>query len=156
MVKYGGGTTGGLSFSASSCVVGGGGAGSSLTCQTGAGIGAGLDWKVTIGGQDSNILPAASSYGAPTVAGFLPVGTSDPRALFTDGSQSVYVMGTNFGPAVFTNNPVNASAPLLAVQYSAPIAGGPVTEVLYNAVCSVVIDNTQLLVRSGEGREGAS
>lgn len=91
VVTYGGGTTGGLSFSAGSCFVTGDSSGSAMTCQTGPGIGALLSWQVVVGGQASNVLTAVSSYGAPTVSGFVGVGPANPASLYSDGSQSVIV-----------------------------------------------------------------
>ena len=91
-----------------------------------------------LGGQSSNTLTAASSYGPPTLSSFASVGSSDPNALLTGGGEAVLISGSNFGPASVS------AGPLLAAYYSTQITNGPVSSVLYNSSCVVVVDNTQL------------
>lgn len=72
-----------------------------ITCLSAPGTGANLSWRIAIGGQDSNVLSGASSYGAPVVSQFLgAAAASGPTA----GGPMVTLQGFNFGsdPAVLS------------------------------------------------------
>lgn len=83
-------TGNGLTFQAALCSVT---TTTAMTCITGPGIGANLDWTLNLGGQASNTLANASSYGPPTIASFSSVLVSNPNALLTGGGESVVRAG---------------------------------------------------------------
>lgn len=65
-----------------------------ITCLSAPGTGANLSWRLSIGGQESNILLGASSYGAPVVSQFLgAAAVAGPAA----GGPVVTLQGFNFG-----------------------------------------------------------
>ena len=79
-----------------------------IRCLTSAGVGSGLVWSVSIGGQVSGLcsdvstyaVNISSSYGAPVLSSVTVVDSPDAPAgmLQTEGGSVVHLYGRNFGP----------------------------------------------------------
>ena len=70
-------------------------AGTKMVCATAPGVGAGLVWRVEVGGQTSPVLTSdSSSYHPPIVASYAP--TLHPE---TAGGEVIAITGAQFGPA---------------------------------------------------------
>lgn len=107
-VEYGAPTGTGAWRYAPACVVTGM-VPATLACLSTPGTGTNLSWRVAIGGQPSNVLPGASSYGAPVVSQFLgDAAVAGP----TVGGTNVTLSGFNFG----------ADPSVLSVSYAATLA----------------------------------
>ncbi|MFY7873630.1 MAG: IPT/TIG domain-containing protein, partial [Limnohabitans sp.] len=129
-VVYGPASNGSL-YSATGCTISSAALSSSqLQCVTAPGIGPGLYWTVTIGGQTASTTVGPTSYSPPIITSFAGAGSLNA---VTAGNQVVTIFGSNFGPmgtavtAVYTTNkaitsvvsPVNVSASNDTVQFPA-------------------------------------
>jgi hypothetical protein len=127
---YGPASNGSL-YSATGCTISSAALSSSqLQCVTAPGIGPGLFWTVTIGGQTASTTVGPTSYSPPIITSFAGAGSLNA---VTAGNQVVTIFGSNFGPmgtavtAVYTTNkaitsvvsPVNVSASNDTVQFPA-------------------------------------
>ena len=102
-----------------------------IKCLTAEGAGTQLIWAVTVDGQRSRT--ATTSYAGPEI---MSISGSSISAAATDGSESVVLHGTNFGPNAVTSSPPRSF--LEAVTY------GPVTGKEYAAVGCVVVSHTTI------------
>jgi hypothetical protein len=106
-----------------------------ITCQTTAGAGAGMNWRVSVDGQPS--VQPSTAYGHPVITGI-----SGPAALDTDGAQVVVITGRNFAPSEKTKqSPVTGARFLDRVVYGP--SGNP-HYVLPTANCKVTKDSTEI------------
>ena len=106
-----------------------------ITCQTTAGAGAGMNWRVSVDGQPS--VQPSTAYGHPVITGI-----SGPAALDTDGAQVVVITGRNFAPSEKTKqSPVTGARFLDRVVYGP--SGNP-HYTLPTANCKVTKDSTEI------------
>jgi hypothetical protein len=121
-----------------------------ITCTTGAGAGAGLQWRVTVDGQQS--VQMTTAYAPPSVAAVdaLDAGVS-AASLSPDGGQRVRLSGANLGAS---------SAWLGAVTYGTTgyeyaAVGCNVTAPHAAIVCSTApgsgVDHVWVVVVGGQG-----
>ena len=106
----------------------------SLTCGTLPGMGVGLQWVVTVGGQQS--APSggvAAAYAPPVVLSLSPA-----SGYATGGGENVTLAGTNFGPLVAGN--------AVGVTY-----GPPGAESRHAPTCWLVAAHTRIVCRSAPG-----
>ncbi len=66
-----------------------------VRCNAPAGVGILHRWSVSVGGQSSGVSVAWTSYMAPSLLSLSGVGSSNAN---TDGGQTVFLNGYNFGP----------------------------------------------------------
>lgn len=97
-----------------------------LSCTTSPGVGAGHTWRVTVSGSPAT-SSATTSYAAPAISSF------SPQTISTDGTTSVTIAGSNFGP--------------VGTSVSATYGGGTYTA---NA-CSVTVANTRVVCGTAQG-----
>ena len=72
-----------------------------VSCSSAAGVGRNQSWKLSLGGQESNVLATKNTgYGPPVLARFQGPGSKDAD---TEGNQVVEIEGRNFGPARLAN-----------------------------------------------------
>ena len=72
-----------------------------VSCSSAAGVGRDQSWKLSLGGQGSNVLATKNTgYGPPVLARFQGPGSKDAD---TEGNQIVEIEGRNFGPARLAN-----------------------------------------------------
>eukprot|EP01042_Synura_sphagnicola_P003170 gene3170-3910_t len=67
-----------------------------VRCWSGVGVGAGLRWRVVVGGQSSALSSESTSYAPPVILSLTGGGSSSATS---EGGQVVYVNGLNFGPS---------------------------------------------------------
>lgn len=68
-----------------------------IECVTVPGTGVGLAWSVVIADQDSGVLDAQTSYGAPIVTDYSGEGSLEA---LTVGNETIYIAGKNFGATI--------------------------------------------------------
>ena len=127
----------GTTYSIASCVVTT--AHVELRCDSVAGVGSGLRWVVSVGGQSSALSSASvtTSYAAPVIGSLIAVAGSDSLSgMPTSGGTRVQLSGTNFGPA--TGNPVTARSIGSGLSWSA-------------AGCVIVTPHTLVECTTSEG-----
>ncbi len=117
-----------------------------ISCLTAAGSGSGHSWTVVVDELASEPLHANTSYGAPIVAAYSGTGTvggdvacvnGEEECGVTQGNQTVFISGQNFGPSDVGNS--------VFVTY-----GASGTEVRAHN-CSVVVSHTRLACLTSEG-----
>jgi len=122
---------------------------SQITCVTDQGVGSGLVWQLSVGGQAATGATLKSSYASPQVFIFSGAGAVDGN---TAGNEPVVITGRNFGPAdSYTNN-------LLSVNYGVALKEGDpgflaaIPSVRYIAAsCSITVAHTELTCTTVEG-----
>ena len=84
-----------------------------IRCNTIPGVGSGLMWSVTVGGQGSGVLTSKTTrYANPTVS-TLSGAAADADGTATTGGADIVLTGTNFGPA-------NAGTSISCLLYTSP------------------------------------
>lgn len=110
-----------------------------IVCKTMSGVGSAHKWRVSAGGQRSDINAAlATSYAVPIISSF----DSGALALSTDGTVVATVTGTNFGPVDATNT--------VQAQYQNTALGGLAGSLFQAQSCTVKSD-TQMDCLSAVG-----
>lgn len=78
---------------APACQVVQSGLGTRIQCSSAAGIGLGLNFSVTVGGQLSPVFPTTLQYAPPVISGVTGLEQAD-----TQGGQLLTLVGLNYGP----------------------------------------------------------
>lgn len=105
-----------------------------ITCNSVAGVGAGLFWTVTVASQSSAPSVNSTSYPAPTLTLVTGVGAVDAD---TAGGQQVTLIGLDFGPIVNPLPwPINATyGPVSSPSISLPCC----------SCCVIVLDTVAMI-----------
>jgi hypothetical protein len=120
-----------------------------ISCSTDQGVGAGMSFVVSVGGQTSAVFASTAGYAPPQIFVFSGAGAV---AANTVGGQPVVITGRNFGPS---NAYTNA---LLSATYGVAFKDGSATflakipRVTYPAAaCTVTVPHTQITCSTTEG-----
>ena len=120
-----------------------------ISCSTDQGVGAGMSFVVSVGGQTSAVFASTAGYAPPQIFVFSGAGAV---AANTVGGQPVVITGRNFGPS---NAYTNA---LLSATYGVAFKDGSATflakipRVTYPAAaCAVTVPHTQITCSTTEG-----
>jgi hypothetical protein len=143
-VRYG--TPGVLQFAAppESCYVVAARPSPQMQCLTGPGTGAGHWWQVNVGGQDSNVLAANTSYSPPVLSYFTGPGANgaDTRG---GPNASVTVQGLNFGTDMALVNVSYVSFMKQPRTSDGVVPGSPPGTAVYRPTCSLAVAHRSLL-----------
>ena len=104
-----------------------------LTCTTAPGVGARLNWRVTIGNQSTPInVNLSTSYAAPLITS---IGTNATNGLLkTAGGDLIFFNGTNFGP----------KSKYVSDSYATFRSVSSSTFILNETLCSVTVEHVQI------------
>ena len=92
-----------------------------VTCLTAPGTGRGHSWRITVGGQVSELLFADTGYGSPIVSHFSGTGAGDGD---TRGGEEVVLHGFNFGADIGVITGVEYTLPAVESSGSGDGDGG--------------------------------
>ena len=121
-----------------------------IVCTSVPGVGAGLSFQASVGGQNSSISTSTASYQVPVISGISGVGASDAT---TVGGQQIVLQGDQFGPVTqlaSDGTPIGLFIP--SAVYGPYPSGYPVVPFAYTAVqCRVSVANSQILCLTAPG-----
>ena len=124
-----------------------------IRCLSSEGTGKGHAWILTVGGQDSPLLDAKTSYGPPMVITYSGPGSNFAN---THGNEYVLVEGRNFGPILVDPLPGYPKQPELVQYTNNLVIDANLGFDAFNATeCEVIVPHEFLRCNTSEGAGAA-